>query len=60
MTDEEIIEHVNHKFKNCKNKIRSVKEVFPKEPNENNQFENILYNIMKDYIKEKVKKVKKK
>jgi hypothetical protein len=26
---------------------------------EGNQFENILYNIMKDYIKEKVKKVKK-
>ena len=60
MTDEEIIQYVNHKFKNCKNKIRSVKEVFPKEPKEGNQFENILYNIMKDYIKEKVKKTKKK
>ena len=59
MTDEEIISYVNHKFKHCKNKIRSVKEDFPKEPMEGNQFENILYNIMKDYIKEKVKKVKK-
>jgi hypothetical protein len=58
MTNEEILQYVNQKFKNCKNKIRSVKEVFPKEPNENNQFEKILLNMMEDYIKEndKIKK----
>ena len=53
MTDEEIISHVNHKFKHCKNKIRSVKEHFPKESNEDNKFEEIFYQIMKDYIMEK-------
>ena len=51
MNDEEILEYVNHKFKNCKNKIRSVKEHFPKEPKEIN-FEEVFYLIMKDYIKE--------
>ena len=53
MTDEEIIEYVNHKFKNCKNKIRSVKEVFPKEYNEGNQFEEIFKQMVIDYIKNK-------
>ena len=49
MNDEEIIQYVNEKFKHCKNKIRSVKESFPKEPMENN-FEEILYQMIRDYI----------
>ena len=55
MTDEEIIQHVNEKFKNCKNKIRSVKEHFPKEPMEN-RFEEVFTNMMVDYIMKDIKK----
>lgn len=55
MTDEEIISYVNHKFKHCKNKIRSVKEVFPKEPKEN-KFEEVFINMMADYVMKNIKK----
>lgn len=56
MTDEEIIKYVNEKFKTSKNKINSVKEVFSKKINEENNFEEIFFNIMEDYVLEKIKK----
>lgn len=55
MTDEELIAFVNNKFKNCKNKINSVKEYFPKEAKEGNNFDKVFFNIMEDYVKEKLK-----
>jgi hypothetical protein len=60
MTDEEILLYIKEKFKDCRNLVRSVKEVFPKEINENNEFENTLYNMMEDYVKNNAKKIKKK
>jgi hemerythrin-like domain-containing protein len=60
MTDEEIIQYVNSKFKHVKNKIKSVKENFPKEPKEGNKFDEIFYNILEDYAKENLRKKNKK
>lgn len=53
MNDNELIQYIGEKFKHCRNRIKSVKEVFPKEINEENKFEEILYKIMKDYIVKK-------
>lgn len=56
MTDEEIFLHIKKKYPQYKNHPKSLEEKFPLEVNENNRFEEIMFSLMSDFVRKKLKR----
>lgn len=56
MTDEEILEHLKKKYPQFKNRPKRVKVSYPKEMPKENNFNEILEDMMVNFIKKEIRK----